>query len=66
MRIIAQCPKCGSNWLLDGSKADRRLTCRRCGRLFKVPKPQELPRAVKVIEQARRTVYVDQDGNTYG
>lgn len=66
MRIIAQCPGCGNSWLLDSSAADRRIRCGKCRMLFKVPKLGELPRAVKMIKQARGTIYVDQDGKTYG
>lgn len=68
MKIIAKCPGCGSGWLLEGSAADRRIRCRKCGRLFKVPKPDEVPRAAEVIEKARGegTIYVDETGKTYG
>lgn len=66
MQIIAQCPACGSTWLLDNSAADRRINCRKCGKLFKVPKLEEVPKATKVIKQAKGTIYVDETGNTYG
>ena len=66
MQIIAQCPKCGHNWLLDSAGADRRIRCQRCRRLFKVPKLEDVPKAVKVIKQAKGTIYVDQNGKTYG
>jgi len=66
MRIIAQCPKCSNKWVLDGSAADKRVRCRICGRLFKVPKLEEVPKAVKVIKQAKGTIYVDEAGRTYG
>ena len=66
MQIIAQCPSCGSTWLLDGSAADRRINCRKCGKLFKVPKLEEVPKATKVIKQAKGTIYVDETGKTYG
>jgi len=66
MQIIAQCPGCGSAWLLDSSAADRRIRCRRCGRLFRVPKLDEVPKAIKVIKQAKGTIYVDESGKTYG
>ena len=66
MQIIAQCPRCGHNWLLDSSAADRRIRCQRCRRLFKVPKLEDVPKAVKVIKQAKGTIYVDQNGKTYG
>ncbi len=66
MQIIAQCPGCGNNWLLNGSSADKRVRCCKCNRLFKIPKLEEVPKAVKVIKSAKGTVYVDEAGNTYG
>jgi predicted Zn finger-like uncharacterized protein len=66
MQIIAKCPGCGSSYLLDAAAADRRIKCRKCRTLFKVPKLDEVPKAVKVIKQAKGTIYVDQNGKTYG
>ncbi|MCP4260804.1 MAG: hypothetical protein GY774_25250 [Planctomycetes bacterium] len=66
MQIIAQCPACGSTWQLENSAADRRMKCRKCGRLFKVPKLEDLPKAAKMIKQAKGTIYVDENGKTYG
>ena len=66
MKIIAQCPACGSTWMLDSSAADRRIKCRKCGKLFKVPKLDEVPKATKMIKQAKGTIYVDETGKTYG
>jgi DNA-directed RNA polymerase subunit M/transcription elongation factor TFIIS len=66
MQIIAQCPACGSTWLLDSSAADRRINCRKCDKIFKVPKLDEVPKAIKVIKQATGTIYVDETGKTYG
>lgn len=66
MQIIARCPKCGNNWILDRSAADKRIRCRACGRLFKVPHLAEVPKAVKVIRRAKGTIYVDEAGRTYG
>jgi transposase-like protein len=66
MQIIAQCPSCGNSWLLDAGAADRRIKCQKCRRLFKVPKLDEVSKAVKVIKQAKGTIYVDQTGKTYG
>lgn len=66
MQIIAQCPKCDSVWLLASSAADRRISCRKCGRLFKVPKLDEVPKAAKVIKQAKGTIFVDEAGQIYG
>ena len=66
MQIIAQCPRCRSAQLLDSSAADRRIRCPKCGKLFKVPKLDEVPKAVKMIKQAKGTIYVDETGKTYG
>lgn len=66
MQIIAKCPKCAGSWRLDSKAADRRIRCRKCGRLFKVPGSEELPEATKVIKQAKGTIYVDEAGKTYG
>ncbi len=66
MQIIAKCPACGSTWQLENSAADRRIKCRKCGKLFKVPKLKELPKATKMIKQAKGTIYVDENGKTYG
>ncbi|MCX5633244.1 MAG: hypothetical protein NTW93_06195 [Phycisphaerae bacterium] len=66
MQIIAQCPNCSNKWLLDASAADRRIKCQKCHNLFKVPKLDEVLKAVKIIKQAKGTIYVDQSGKTYG
>ena len=66
MQIISQCPLCGYTWLLDDSAADRRIRCINCHKLFKVPKLEDVPKAVKVIKGAKGTVYVDESGKTFG
>ena len=66
MQIIAKCPRCGCTWTLDSSAADRRIKCRKCNMLFKVPKLKELPKAMKVIKKAKSTLYVDEEGKSYG
>jgi predicted Zn finger-like uncharacterized protein len=66
MQIIARCPKCGSSWALDGGAADRRIRCPRCGNLFKIPALDDVPKAAQVISEAKGTLFVDQDGKTYG
>jgi hypothetical protein len=53
-------------WLFDSEATDRRITCDQCGWLFKVPRPEELAKATKIIKKAKGTVYVDEDGKTYG
>jgi len=66
MQIIAKCPNCSSNWILDSSAADRRIRCRKCRKLFKVPELAKVPKAVKLIKRAKGTIYVDEAGKTYG
>ena len=66
MYIIAQCPQCGNNWQLNSDAADKRIRCPRCHRLFKVPALEEMPKATKVLKQAKGTIYVDKEGKTYG
>jgi transposase-like protein len=66
MQIISQCPFCGYYWLLDDSAADRRIRCKNCKRLFKVPNLEDVPKAVKAIKGSKSTVYVDESGKTYG
>jgi len=66
MQIIAKCPDCGNGCLLEAGAADRRIRCTKCRRLFKVPKLEEVSKAIKIIKQAKGTVYVDQAGKTYG
>ena len=66
MQIISKCPKCGTPILLDSSAADRRITCPKCRRLYKLPKLEELPNAAKILDLSKGTVYVDKDGKTYG
>jgi ribosomal protein L37AE/L43A len=66
MKIIAHCPFCGSNWLLEQTQADKRTRCKKCQNLFKVPNLQDVPKAVKILKQAKGIVYVDQLGRIYG
>ena len=66
MQIIAKCPGCGKSWLLDVSASDRRIRCQTCHSLFKVPKLEEVPKAVRLINKAKGTIYVDQNGKTFG
>jgi DNA-directed RNA polymerase subunit M/transcription elongation factor TFIIS len=66
MQIIAKCPQCNYTWKLDGCAEDRRLTCRKCGNLFKVPKLDEIPKAKAIIKQVGGDVYVDENGKTFG
>ena len=66
MQIIAQCPLCGFSWLLNEDAADKRIKCQNCLHLFKVPRLEDVPKAVKVIKNANGTVYVDESGKTYG
>jgi len=66
MQILAKCPKCGQILQLSLEAADRRITCPKCYRLFKVPDLEHLEKALEVIKVAGGTVFVDQDGNVYG
>lgn len=66
MQIVARCPKCGSTRALDGAAAGRRVRCRSCARLFKVPRLDELPKAMEVIREAKGPLFVDENGRTYG
>jgi len=66
MQIIIQCPHCGHRWWLAADAADRRLRCRKCSTLFKVPDLTEVPNATRVITSAASNLYVDDTGRTYG
>jgi hypothetical protein len=66
MHIIARCPRCGYRWYLNGTAADRRLRCRKCWRLLKIPDLTEVPDAASLVQQARSEVYVDESGRTFG
>lgn len=66
MQIIAQCPNCGNVMLLEESAADRRLRCPNCRKLFKVPKLEDVPKAVKIIKTAEGAIFIDENGRTYG
>ena len=66
MQIIARCPRCMSQWILPSETADTRQVCPTCRRLFKVPHLSEIPKAASVIRQAQGTLFVDQEGKTYG
>jgi len=66
MQIIAKCTKCNYTWTLDGSAADRRINCCKCGTLLKVPKLDDVPKAKAIIKQAKGDVYVDESGKTFG
>ena len=66
MQIIAKCPGCGYCWLLDKEAADRRVRCKNCRKLFKIPRLDEVPKAVKIIKNTKGTIYVDEAGRIYG
>jgi len=66
MHIIARCPRCGYRWWLDAAAADRRMRCRKCFRLLKVPDLTEVPTAAEIVNQAPDEIYVDDSGRTYG
>lgn len=66
MQMLAKCPRCAQPLKLSLSAADRRLTCPTCARKFKVPPLNQLNKALRIIKDAKGTVYVDEQGNTYG
>jgi hypothetical protein len=66
MQIIASCPECAGKVSLRADAADRRIRCPRCGRLLKVPKLEDMPEALRLIEQSTGTIYVDEEGRVYG
>jgi len=66
VHIIAKCPRCGYRLWLDAAGADRRLRCRKCFLLLKVPDPTEFANATDVINHAQSELYVDDAGRTYG
>lgn len=66
MHIIAKCPHCGYRWWLDAVAADRRIRCRKCFTLLKVPDLAEVPDATDIINQANSDIYVDGTGKLFG
>lgn len=66
MHILAKCPGCHQISRLESDVADKRITCEHCGRLFKIPRPEEIAKAVKIVKGAKGTVYVDKNGKIYG
>lgn len=66
MNILAKCPKCGRVLQFTSDKADTRTTCPACAKRFKLPPLEQMEKAVRVIDGAKATVFVDQKGKTYG
>jgi predicted Zn finger-like uncharacterized protein len=66
MQIIAQCPICKTQWILDEKNQDRRIKCKKCRQTFRVPKLDEIPKAADVIKKAKSSVFVDESGKTFG
>jgi hypothetical protein len=66
MHIIAQCPRCGYRSWLNASAADRRMRCRKCFLLLKVPNLTEVTDAADVINHAQTELYVDDTGKVFG
>jgi len=64
--ILARCPRCGHVLKFKSEAADRRSWCIKCGRIFKIPPLDRMGKALKVIRNANATVFVDEEGNTYG
>ena len=66
MQIIAQCPFCKNSWNLDGGHQDKRIRCKKCRGIFRVPKLEEVPKAANVIMESKSAIYVDESGKTFG
>lgn len=66
MKLLAKCPVCGVTLELTADDADKRIRCRRCRRLFKVPELDKLHRALDLLQNAAGDMYVDEQGNVYG
>ena len=66
MELLAKCPRCGEVIHLKLGDADKRKRCPKCGSIFKVPDIDHLQEALKVIQKAKTSIYVDQDGKSYG
>ena len=66
MQILAKCPKCNQHLQLSFDAADRRITCPKCGTLFKVPDLNSLNKALSVVKNTQTSVFVDENGNLYG
>ena len=66
MHIILKCPRCSYRWWVDITATDRRLRCRKCFLLLKVPHLAELSDATNILDEARSDLYVDDAGRTYG
>lgn len=66
MHIIVRCPRCGYRWWLDADAADRRMRCRKCFTLLKVPHLAEVADAVGLVTHSRCEVYVDDAGRLFG
>jgi len=66
MDIIAKCPRCANPQRMQADSADKRIRCPKCHLLFKVPRLDEIPKAVKAIKDAKTGVHVDKSGKTYG
>lgn len=65
MQIIAVCPDCNYCWLLDINAADRRIKCKNCSNLFKIPQIDEMQKAIDIVKISTQKVLVDKNGNTY-
>jgi len=66
LQLLAKCPTCSQTLQLELSDADKMKQCQKCARLFHVPDLEHLKKAMEVIDNAKTSVFVDQDGNMYG
>ena len=65
MKILAKCPACGRVLELELEDADKRKRCVMCRRMFKVPRQDQLEKALKIIETASGAVFVDESGRVF-
>jgi ribosomal protein S27E len=66
MHIIAKCPRCAHRWWLTAEAADRRVRCRKCHTLLRVPRLTELANATRIVTQATTELYADDTGKLFG
>jgi hypothetical protein len=50
---------------LGADAADKRVRCPRCNWLLKIPRLEDLSEALRMVEQAKGTIYVDEEGKIY-
>lgn len=66
MYLIARCPRCSYRWWLDADATDRRVRCRKCRVLLRIPHSREFSDAAGIAAEAGSELYVDMSGRLYG